>query len=372
MSPTHINQHATPVADKSGQTSNQTSNQTKYRVGICGATGYVGGELIRRLLDHPHMDIAYATSRQGNHQLISDVFPQLLGITSLTLTSHSVLHVAQDVDVLFLALPHRAAMDAVQELFDEEGQTLVSARIIDLSGDFRLHSATSYQQHYNKTHCCPHLMSHFVYGLSEWNQQAIQQAHYVANPGCFATAINLALAPLAHAQLLPKRVSVFAATGSTGSGATAVQGTHHPERNNNYKLYKVLTHQHTPEIEMLLKDLGSSTQVSFIPASAPMSHGIFATAHVYIDHPEQAAEVVKEAYQSSAFVRVRTQSPQVNWVKGSNYADISLFVGQGELVIACVIDNMVKGASGQAIQNLNLMLGFAEDCGLKQTFPHFP
>lgn len=347
-------------------------SQSKYKIGICGATGYVGGELVRRLLNHPYAEIMYATSRQGEGQILSDIFPQLLGLTTLTLTQHSVLEVAQNVDVIFLALPHRAAMDAVQTLFDDQGNALTQACVIDLSGDFRLHNAQDYELHYNKQHTCPNLMSHFVYGLSEWKQDAITHAKYIANPGCFATAINLALAPLADAKLLPARVSVFAATGSTGSGANAIQGTHHPERANSYKLYKVLTHQHTPEIEMLLKDLGAETQVSFIPASAPMTHGIFATVHIYLDQVSQAATMIREAYAHSSFVRIRTQSPQVNWVKGSNYADLTVFEGDGELVIACVIDNMVKGAGGQAIQNFNLMFGLPEDCGLKQSFPHFP
>ena len=262
---------------------------------------------------------------------------------------------------------------AVKTLFDEQGNPLTAAKIVDLSGDFRLHQAHDYERHYKKTHSCPQLMSSFVYGLSEWKKEEILQANYVANPGCFATAINLALAPLAHAGLLPPRVSVFAATGSTGSGASPVIGTHHPQRANNYKLYKVLKHQHTPEIEMFLTDLGApQTKVSFIPASAPMTHGIFVTAHLYLDDPQHAAQVIQDAYESTPFVRVRTQSPHANWVTGSNFADLGVFADEDELVIACVIDNLVKGASGQAIQNMNLMLGLKEELGLIHTLPSFP
>lgn len=350
-----------------------SSSQKRYRVGVCGATGYAGGELIRRLIMHPYVEIAYATSRQGKGQNLGEIFPSLYDLTTLKLTSHSVLEVAQDVDVLFLALPHRATMDAVKVLFDEQGQALTSARIIDLSGDFRLNQAQDYETHYKKEHSCPHLMSAFTYGMSEWNKQEIAKAQYIANPGCFATAINLALAPLAHAQILPKRVSVFAATGSTGSGASPVIGTHHPQRTNNYKVYKVLSHQHVPEIEMFLRDLGADQpKVSFIPASAPMTHGIFATAHLYLEEPHKAAEVIQEAYRHCPFVRLRTHSPQVSWVKGSNFADIAVFVQEDELVITCVIDNLVKGASGQAIQNMNLMLGLDERLGLLHSFPQFP
>ena len=359
------------LSETLSSTSNQSS--TKVKVGICGATGYAGGELIRRLLVHPFSEITHITSRQGKGQNISEVFPSLAGLCSLSLTNHSPLEVAEQVDVLFLALPHRATMDAVKQLFDTEGQPLTSAKIIDLSGDFRLEYATDYEKAYKKEHSCPQLMTSFVYGMSEWHTQAISKANYVANPGCFATAINLALAPLAKAQLLPQRLSVFAATGSTGSGATPVAGTHHPQRSNNFKVYKVLNHQHVPEIEMFLGSLGAEqTKVSFIPASAPMTHGIFVTAHLYLDQVQEAVNAIELAYHDSTFVRLRNGSPQVSWIKGSNFADIALFAQDDELVVTCVIDNLVKGASGQAIQNMNLMLGFDEGLGLLHSFPQFP
>lgn len=352
-----------------------TKSQTipKVKVGICGATGYAGGELIRRLSMHPFTEITHITSRQGKGQSISEVFPSLAGLSSLSLTNHSPLDVAEQVEVLFLALPHKATMDAVKELFDEQGQALTSAKIIDLSGDFRLEYAGDYEKAYKKEHSCPQLMPNFVYGMSEWKSESIAKANYVANPGCFATAINLALAPLANAKLLPEKVSVFAATGSTGSGASPVIGTHHPQRTNNFKVYKVLKHQHVPEIEMFLSALGAEqTKVSFIPASAPMTHGIFVSAHLHLDQVQEAVDAIQLAYHDSTFVRLRNESPQVSWVKGSNFADIALFTAENELVITCVIDNLVKGASGQAIQNMNLMLGFDEGLGLLHSFPQFP
>mgnify|MGYP000288909918 CR=1 FL=1 len=350
-----------------------TKTQQKYKVGICGATGYAGGELVRRLLMHPAVEICYITSRQGQGQCISEIYPSLAGLSTLALTNHEALEVAQNVDVLFLALPHKATMETVSQLFDQDGQPLTQAKIIDLSGDFRLNEPQTYTAHYKKEHSCPHLLKSFVYGMSEWHKDLIAQANYVANPGCFATAINLALAPLASAGLLPQQVSVFAATGSTGSGATPVAGTHHPQRTNNFKVYKVLSHQHVPEIEMFLSGLGADKpHISFIPASAPMSHGIFVTAHMCLPQVDEAAKAITEAYQDASFIRLRTESPQVSWVKNTNFADIAVFVQEGELVVTCVIDNLVKGASGQAIHNMNLMLGLDEHLGLLHSFPQFP
>lgn len=214
-------------------------------------------------------------------------------------------------------------------------------------------------------------MSRFTYGLTEWNGARVAESKYVANPGCFATAIGLALSPLADADLLPEQVTVFAATGSTGSGHRAKRGTHHPERSSNFKLYKVLGHQHTPEIMAQLSRLGGRTKLSFIPASAPMTHGIFATCHMVCQDSAELAECVRSAYAKAPFVRVREGSPQMNWVVGSNFADLGIVEGDGELVVACAIDNMLKGAAGQAVQNMNLMLGFDQRVGLSAS-PSLP
>ena len=340
-------------------------SQSEIKAAVVGAAGYAGAELVSLLLNHPFVTLTHATARSHTGESLACVYPHLFGLTELRFTDESPAALAGLVDVLFLALPHGATMEVVSTLFDEAGALIGGASIVDLSGDFRLDDPALYEAHYQKAHACPSLLAQFTYGLSEWNGSRVAESKCVANPGCFATAIGLALAPLADAGLLPEQVTVFAATGSTGSGHKAAQGTHHPERATNFKLYKVLGHQHVPEILAQIERLGAKTTLSFIPASAPMTHGIFATCHMRCEDPSALADAIRAAYGDKApFVRVRAGSPQINWVVGSNFADIGLFEGEGELVVACAIDNMIKGAAGQAIQNMNLMLGLDQRAGL--------
>lgn len=343
-----------------------------YTAAIVGGTGYVGAELTQLLLNHPNIALTHVGSSSRAGTPISDVYPHLFGRTELVYTDQTAAELAHEVDVLFLALPHGVTMAAVDTLFDHAtGAPISAAKVIDLSGDHRLNDPDLYTAHYRKPHTSPQWMSRFVYGLTEWAGGRIREAQHVANPGCFATAINLALAPLAHAGLLPEHTTVFAATGSTGSGAKAKAGTHHPERATNFKLYKVLAHQHTPEILAFLKQLGGTTDLAFIPASAPMTHGIYATVHVRLDDPQAAIGAFHAAYASAPFVRLRDRAPELNWVIGSNFADIGLIPGDGQLVVACAIDNMFKGAAGQAVHNMNLMLDLDPAAGL-HSFPSLP
>ncbi len=331
------------------------------RVGIVGGSGYVAAELVGILLNHPEVELTLVTSQSRAGTPIHDTVPHLYGRTDLAYSDLDPVAAAAQVDVLFLAVPHGASMGIVKALMTAG---LGETKIIDMSGDFRADDEARFTAAYKTPHSCPEYMPDFVYGLSEWNRNALANAQLVANPGCFATAIGLALAPLAHQGLLAEQVTVFAATGSTGSGAKAKQGTHHPERASNFKLYKILQHQHKEEILVQLEKLGQGTKLSFIPASAPMTHGIFATIHMLTDEPEKVEAAITEAYQNASFVRLRKGSPQMNWVVGSNYADISVTLGDGEVVVVCAIDNMWKGAAGQGVQNMNLMLGWPETLGL--------
>lgn len=340
-----------------------SANARRFRAAVLGATGYVGGELSRLLLAHPEVELAHVASRSNVGEPLGRVWPQLAHATDRVIEPLDAARAAAEHDVVFFALPHGLTQDVIAPLF-ANGAT-PAAKLIDLSGDFRLEDANEYATHYGKPHHAPELLSRFVYGLSEWQRARIVEAHAVANPGCFATAITLALAPLASRGLLPAQVTVFAATGSTGSGNKPSATTHHPARATNFKLYKVLGHQHVPEIRMLLGALGHpAPRLSFIPASAPLTHGIFAVAHVLTDAVEACSSALEEAYRDTPFVRVVEGSPELNHVVGSNQTHLGVTRGEGEVVIAAAIDNTLKGAAGQAVQNMNLMLGLPETSGL--------
>jgi N-acetyl-gamma-glutamyl-phosphate reductase len=247
------------------------------------------------------------------------------------------------------------------------------ARVVDLSGDFRLRDAAVYKKYYGAEHPCPQHLTDgsFVYGLPELHREAIKKARYIASPGCFATTIELALLPLARAGLLSGDVEVVGITGSSGSGIAPSAGTHHPVRHNNLRTYKPLDHQHIPEIAQTLTDAGAkSLSLRFVPVSAPLSRGIFATcfAHVTESTGEAAIRALyAEMYAKEPFVRVPTKRlPEVVAVKGTNYAEVGVQPAEnavdGRRVVACfcVTDNLIKGGAGQAIQSMNLLLGLDE------------
>lgn len=338
-----------------------------FKVAVVGVTGYVGAELCRLIAAHPMLALHSAAGRGLKDVALATIWPHFTGIIDLTCTDlnepGSLEALGEEVDVMCFALPHGTSSAVIAPLFAHGTPTF---KVIDLSGDFRLPSAQIdlYTSHYGAHHEAPALMDTFTYGLTEWNREQLTKTSAVANPGCFATALGLMLAPMAHHGCLPAHVTVFAATGSTGSGKKPGAGTHHPSRHTNYKLYKTLTHQHVPEVLAQCQSLGATTKLSFIPASAPMTHGIFATAHLHTPDPGQVAAHIAASYADAPFVRVREQSPELNHVVGSNFADIGMVCGEDELVLMCAIDNTLKGASGQAIQNLNIMLGLPETMGL--------
>ena len=334
----------------------------KIKVGIFGGSGYGGSELLRILLFHPNVEIVFVTANDHAGKAVGEVHRNLLGLTDL----HFVQQPGSfdQVDCVFLALPHGQAMSVVPKLPRE-------IKAIDLSGDFRLRDRSTFEQHYKQTHTAMDQQAEFVYGLTETNREAIRSARLIANPGCFATATLLGLAPLVANGLLNGRVIVDAKTGSSGSGAKAAANTHHPQRMNSFYAYKPFTHQHVPEIEQELQHAGDWTnELVFMTHSLPVARGIFASIYAETKHALNSAElraVFADYYADSFFVRLVDGSPDINWVKTTNFCDLGFATRGKQVVVFSAIDNLVKGAAGQAVQNMNLMFGLEETTALKLT-----
>jgi N-acetyl-gamma-glutamyl-phosphate reductase len=345
----------------------------RFKAAVIGGSGYGGGELIRRLLIHPDVDLVRVASVDFIGEPLSAAHPNLEGMTDLVFEGITPGEAAKGMDVVLLGLPHKVSATKMPELMAS------GARIIDLSGDFRLRDAAAYKRYYHAEHPCADRLTDgsFVYGLPELHRERIKGAKYVASPGCFATTIELALLPLARAGLLQGAVEVVGITGSSGSGVVPSAGTHHPVRAVNLRTYKPLDHQHIPEIIQTLRDAGAKdVEIRFVPVSAPLSRGIFATcfAHVSADQsPDQIAALYKQAYAKEPFVRVpQKRLPEVAAVSGTNHAEVGIQVGSdtaenGKRVVACfaVTDNLIKGGAGQAIQSMNIMLGTDEKASLE-------
>jgi len=344
----------------------------RFKAAVIGGSGYGGAEIIRRLLRHPDVELARVASVDFIGEPIGAAHPSLEGATTLRFEGLSPAEAAQGMDIVLLGLPHKVSAQKMQELM------ATGAKVVDLSGDFRLRDAASYKRYYGVDHPCPEkLDGTFVYGLPELNREAIKKARYVASPGCFATTIELALLPLAKAGWLEGVVETVAITGSSGSGVVPSAGTHHPVRANNLRTYKPLDHQHVPEIRETLTFAGAkSFDIRFVPVSAPLVRGIFATTFVHIDAAITEAQLKAlyvETYANEPFVRVPAKRlPEVAAVSGSNFVEVGLQVGPAEgakRVVACfsATDNLIKGGAGQAIQSMNLMLGLDERLTLEDT-----
>ena len=333
----------------------------KKRVAILGASGYGGSELLRMLLFHPSVEVARITSRQHSGQPVAKVHPNLLKVSELKFEDTDATAAAEGVDLVFSALPHGASQEAVLKLPP-------GTPVVDLSGDFRLKDAATYQKYYGHEHRAPERLSEFVYGLTEFSRPQLVSARAVANPGCFATGVLIALMPLALEGLLDGPVSVIGVTGSSGSGVEAKAGTHHPERAEAFRAYKPLTHQHLPEIVQCLAQAGApDVSIGFVPHSAPMVRGIHITAVLYPKKPMDGAAaraLFARHYADERFVRLVEQPPDCAVVAGSNFADVFAHADGRALTVLVALDNLVKGMSGQAIQNMNLMLGLPEHEGL--------
>jgi N-acetyl-gamma-glutamyl-phosphate reductase len=335
------------------------SAQRKFKVGIFGGSGYGGSELLRILLFHPNVEIAFVTANEHAGKPVGEVHRNLHGLTSLNFIKDP--ESLDDVECVFFALPHGQAMSIVPSLPPQ-------IKAIDLSGDFRLRDESVFQQHYKLQHSAMSAQRDFVYGLTETNREAIRTARLIANPGCFATATLLGLAPLVANGLLNGHVVVDAKTGSSGSGAKAAANTHHPQRMNSFYAYKPFTHQHVPEIEQELSHVGDWTnELVFMTHSLPVSRGIFAS--IYAETKRELTEtelrqLFADYYRESFFVRLVDGSPDINWVKTTNFCDLGFAARGKQVVVFSAIDNLVKGAAGQAVQNMNLMFGLEETTGL--------
>src|SRR5687767_15542608 len=331
----------------------------KIRVAIFGGSGYGGSELLRILLFHPHVEVVFVTANEQAGKAVGEVHRNLHGLTELSFVTAP--ETVEGVDCVFLALPHGQAMDIVPRL-------PAHVKAIDLSGDFRLRDQAVFEKHYKQKHTAISAQAEFVYGLTETNRGAIRSARLIANPGCFATATLLGLAPLVANRALTGRVIVDAKTGSSGSGAKAAANTHHPQRMNSFYAYKPFTHQHVPEVEQELRAVGNwNSELVFMTHSLPVARGIFASIYVETKQPmsdEELRSVFKDFYNGSFFIRIVQGSPDINWVKTTNFCDLGFATRGRQAVVFSALDNLVKGAAGQAVQNMNLMFGLEETTGL--------
>ena len=350
----------------------------RFRAAVIGGSGYGGAEMIRRLLIHPDVELVRVASVDFVGEPLGAADPALEGLTDLVFEGIPPGEAARGVDVVLLGLPHTVAAAKVPEI-----AAAGDAKVVDMSGDFRLKDAASYERWYRHHHPCPERLSDFVYGLPELNRERIRRSRFVASPGCFATTVELALLPAARAGLLDGAViHVQGITGSSGSGVTPSAGTHHPVRANNLRTYKPLEHQHVPEIlETLAAGGAKGTQLRFVPVSAPLARGIFATA--FVEVPEEWTQdrfekLYRDAYAGEPFVRMpRKRLPEVAAVSGSNHAEVGVVAGAAHagrrtVTLFGATDNLVKGGAGQAIQNMNLVLGLDEKASLADPGPWPP
>ena len=343
------------------------------KVSIAGATGYTGIELIRLLVNHPEVEIDTLTAESHAGKNINEVVPSLKGWVDQTLVPLSV-DVAKKCDILFLALPHSISMKYVPELLQ------CDCRVIDLSADYRLHEAEEYEQWYKTPHLNQELLGQATYGLPEVHREAIKQAQLVANPGCYPTGAILALGPLLQQDWTDKEsIIIDSKSGVSGAGRKLSQATQFCEVNEAVAAYSLAEHRHTPEIEQELSRLATQyIKVTFSPHLMPMTRGLLTTAYVNSNNKLDRSDLhhlLDSFYESEPFVRVLKPGhyPSTANVAGSNYCDIGVQVDtrNQRVIVTSAIDNLMKGASSQAVQNMNIMLGIDETTGLNSP-PLFP
>ena len=343
------------------------------KVAVVGASGYTGVELLRILVGHPEIEICCVTSRQHEGLSINKVFPSLTGFCELVCETLDVDSISERADLVFTALPHKSAMEVVPGFLD------AGCKVIDLSADYRLHDQAVYEQWY-QTHSSPELFAEAVYGLPELYAAKIRSARLVANPGCYPTSVVIGLAPLLEKKLIdPQSLIVDSKSGVSGAGRGVKLGSLFCEANEGFMAYGIASHRHTPEIEQELTKLADGDiRLSFTPHLLPVNRGILSTCYADLladKSTEELIELYQQRYLDEDFVRIMPggQLPNIAYVRGTNFCDIGLVSDQhtGRVIVVTAIDNLVKGAAGQAVQNMNIMCGFLETLGLGMV-PTFP
>lgn len=343
------------------------------KIGVLGATGYVGEELIRLLYNHPKVKLSWLGSKQYVGKSFSEIYPQYTHVVDKVLEEEPQALHTLDLDILFIALPHGLTSQKVTH------KLLERTKVIDLGADFRLAEAT-YEKWYEVKHEGKALLEEAVYGLSEWQRESIKQARLVANPGCYVTCALLSLLPLIKEGLVDEKTLIIdGKSGVSGAGRGLGLATLYTECNESIKAYNVGKHRHQPEIEEKLHLIGGKdARISFVPHLVPMNRGILTTSYASIKEgvkKEDIAHAFQKYYSHERFIRLLKEDivAQTRWVKGSNYCDISYTIDEANrrVIIVSAIDNMMKGAASQAVQNMNLMMGWEEHLGI-DFLPTFP
>ena len=349
----------------------------KIKISVIGSTGYAGKELVKILINHQKVDLVHLVSSSYAGKNIAEIFPEFLNKLDKKLINLDLNVVSQDSDLVFTALPHTVSMEVVPELLKK------GVKVVDLSADYRLKNSTVYKEWYKKelNQISKELLPEAVYGLPEIYLDKIKDASLVANPGCYPTSVILGIAPLLkHHFVEPEGIIIDSKSGASGAGRKLSLGLHFSECNENFKAYKVVKHNHIPEVEQELssiyfgennKQQETEIKVSFTPHLLPIDRGILSTCYLSLSGPKEEGEVLEvyqKFYQKALFVRIfkPPNLPEIKFVVGTNYCDIGFTIDErvGKIKVISVIDNLLKGAAGQAVQNMNIMSGFPETCGL--------
>ncbi len=338
------------------------------KVGIVGITGFAGFELLKILSFHKEVSLEYIAARSEINKSVSDIYPQISTYKDKIIEEIDINKI-NELDVVFLALPHTVSMEIAKSIYNY-------VKIIDLSADFRLSDTNTYKKWYKKEHTAKELVDKAVYGLCEINRDKIKNASLIANPGCYATSIILPLAPILK-YIDTKDIISDSKSGVSGAGRGLKEGLQFCEVNENFKAYSVANHRHTPEIEEFLNSISQQDiQLTFSPHLLPIQRGILSTIYVKPNRKltkKEILDIYKSFYDNSLFVRIKSELPSINNVKGTNFCDIGFELDErnNRLIIISVIDNLIKGASGQAVQNMNIMLNLNETEGLIP-YPYYP